>query len=469
MPRILDPERSRDVYARVVEILEKVGVIFSSEDSRKLFAAHGAKTRGETVFIPAKLLELALSLLPDCEFDPARPKKVAATSPFGNVQTLYDEQRQVFRRGTLEDAVKMYRLTQTSALYECANPAIVDPLGNDAPDPYVGQIAVLLRYTDKWISSGMRATAANAKDANLYESQRAAIRLIKQVYDKWDEPLMTQGICPMSPLKYDPECLHNLKATAEEGQRVSLFPCSLTNITGPTGIFELVIHDLAISLAGIVYVQLLRPGLEVSVCPCSAVTDMKTLQPCYGAAETAYISMMIHDFCKAYKINCTLCGTMSDSAAVNYQAGAESFMSTLAPFYISELDTLWCWTGHLSAWYCGSFEKLVYDEELMRNVNRLLRGAELVVDDNFLDILRTGRDEGTFLSPRTRKAYRRDYYISEIFSKYGVAPDMSPEKTDIRIRAQAEINRRLERYQEPDLTRTQKQILQAHLPSPCKY
>lgn len=72
--------------------------------------------------------------------------------------------------------MKMYKLTQTSDLYECASPCVIDPVDNDADDLYVGQIAMLLRYSDKWPSVGIRATAQNSKDGNLYQSARKSIR-----------------------------------------------------------------------------------------------------------------------------------------------------------------------------------------------------------------------------------------------------------------------------------------------------
>ena len=66
------------------------------------------------------------------------------------VPTILDDETGVYRSGTVEDVVKMYKLTQTSDLYECASPCVIDPVDNDADDLYVGQIAMLLRYSDKW-------------------------------------------------------------------------------------------------------------------------------------------------------------------------------------------------------------------------------------------------------------------------------------------------------------------------------
>ncbi len=469
MARILKDLDLQNTYTYATDLLDHVGIVFDSEQSRDLFAKHGATVEGTTVKIPPSMVEQALRTLPDYEYGDPSNKKLVATSPFGNVPVLYDAELQTHRRSKLADAVKMFQLTQTSDLYECCNCAVLEPTDNDADDLYIGQVAMSLRYCDKYISSGMRATAGNAKGGNIYASQRGAIQLIKKFHDNWDETVMTQGICPMSPMKYDIECLENLTATVDEGQPVCLFPCTLTNMTGPAGLYDLVIHDIALALAGIVFIQLMKPGLDVSICPCAAATDMRAVQPAYGAPETAYMGMMIYEFFKSHKIACTVVGTMSDAAQVNYQSAVESFMSSFAPYFLSEIDNVWCYPGHMAAWYCGSFEKAILDEELMRNVNRLFKGVELVVDPKLEKLCAAAKDSGTFLTGRTPKSYRRDHYLTEIFSKHGVARDESPEKTDINIKVQKELERRIEIYREPDWTKAQRDLLQSHLPTACKY
>jgi len=106
---------------------------------------------------------------------------------------------------------------------------------------------------------------------------------------------------------------------------------------------------------------------------------------------------------------------------------------------------------------------------MMRNVNRSLQGVNLKVDSKYMQNLKTAQEKNTFLSGRTPKNYRDEHYLSEIFSKYGVSDDMSPEKTDVNLIVKNELANRIERYQLPDLTNTQKNILQPYLPSKCKF
>ncbi|MEG0377855.1 MAG: trimethylamine methyltransferase family protein [Eubacterium sp.] len=469
MRRLLEDEQLKNIYADVVDILENIGISFDTEKALTLFKENGARVDGKKVFIPHTMLEKALDLLPKHDYSDLSEKRVAATSPFGMVPLLLDEETGEYRKTTIDDAVKMYQLTQTSDFYECASPSVIEPQGNDAEDQYVAQIAMLLKYSDKWFSNGIRATARNSKNGDLYNSSKEAIQLVKKFHDNFEEPVMSQCICPMSPLAYDWECLDNLTAAVEEGQTVVICPCTLTNLTGPASLMGLVIHDIAISLAGIVYIQLLSPGLAVDLCCCSGVTDMRSIQPAYGTAEYVYIAMMFYECCKDLKINCTICGSLADSAKVDYQSGVESLMTTMMPYMVSEIDTIWCYPGLMSAWYCGSFEKLILDEEMMRGVNRALKGVNTKIDPKLKKSLIAAQETGTFLSGKTPSTYKKDHYLTKIFTKYGVSQDISLEKTEVHLKVKKELESRVEMYKAPDLTETQKKLLQDYLPTPCKF
>lgn len=126
-----------------------------------------------------------------------------------NAPCILDDNTGKIRRCNIADAIKIYQINETSSLYECANPGCADPVGNDAPDQFVAQMAISLKYSDKYPSIGLRATVGNSNNGDVYGSARWAFRLVREFYDVWDEPVMTQGICPDPPLADDQECLDN--------------------------------------------------------------------------------------------------------------------------------------------------------------------------------------------------------------------------------------------------------------------
>jgi len=89
---------------------------------------------------------------------------------------IIDDLTGKIRRGNIQDAVKMYQLAKTCDLYESINSGVVDPEGNDSEDQYISQIAMMLI---------------------------------------------------------------NLTALVEEEQDITIFPCTLSFMTGPESLLEM--------------------------------------------------------------------------------------------------------------------------------------------------------------------------------------------------------------------------------------
>ncbi len=231
MPNVLNKKEIETIFETAEDILSTVGIEFETRDSLDLFKQHGAKVEGKRVFIPPGLLAEALSNMPEYRYVPGGKKRLAGISPFCNAPMILDDKTGVMRRGTVEDAVIMYQLGETSEIYEASNPGVVDPAGNDCEDQYLAQIAMLLKYSDKYPNLGLRATKSNTRNGDVYASAKKAIQMIREIKGQNDGPVMGQGICPMAPLSYEEESLINLKVLVEEEQDVTLFPCTLTAST----------------------------------------------------------------------------------------------------------------------------------------------------------------------------------------------------------------------------------------------
>jgi len=467
MRRFVDEVTLQNTYMQVLEILEKVGVRFESEAARELFKERGAIVEGDKVFIKRPLLEEALAATPKQEYGEVTARRAVAAAPFSNAPFLLDDETGAIRRCNMEDAIKLYKIGETSSLYECANPGCADPVGNDAPDQFVAQMAMVLKYSDKYPSFGLRATGSNSRQGDVYGSARKALRLAREFYDTWDEPVMVQGICPNPPLAYDQECLDNLFATIDEKQAVSLFPCSLGFMTAPESIMGTVIHDFAMSLAGLTLIQLKAPGHPTSLCNFSTISDIKTLQPSFGSSECIYIQVIFYELCKSLSLPCVLCGSYGDGTSVDYQAGMEAMLTTLLPFNLTEVDDVWCYPGLMSGFALGSFAKAILDEETLRHANRALQGVDMTIDPDLPKLLAAGLEAGSFLGVGSMDTYQRDSYRTEVFNKDGIAKASGARK-DLAHHIQEIIAARIASYELPKRSAAQQKLLEPHLPSMCR-
>lgn len=469
MPQYVDDTTIQKALAQAFEILEKVGIIFENECACEYFKNRGARVEGDKIFIPHALLEEALSSTPKIDTSAPVQKRVIAANPFGNAPFILDDQTGAIRRCKIVDAVKMYQVSETSPLYHCANPGCADPVDNDAPGQFMAQVAMALKYSAKYLSLGLRATGSNVQNGDVYGSARRAFRLVREFYDLWDQPALTQAICPNPPLAYDRESLANLAAALDEKQAITIVPCSLGYMTGPESIMGLVIHDFALSLAGLAYIQLKSPGHPTTFCDSSTISNIQTLQPNYGSVEAVFIQVIFYELCKALDLPGIICGSYGDGTAVDYQAGMEAMLTTMLPFSLTGVNEVWCNPGLMAGFACGSFHKAILDEETINYANRMLRGVDLNIDPLLPEQLASGRDAGSFLSTGTIDVYRRDNYLTKIFNKRGIAQVTTADSTDLARQAELALAERIAAYQLPERSAAQKKLLQPYLPSPCRY
>lgn len=467
MKKIMTDETIKNAYMKALDIIETVGVKFDNEEIRNFLKEKGAKVEGNRVFIPSKIVEEAIETTPKQDYTSGGEKKVLAATPFSGAPFILDDDTSEIRRCTISDVIKMYQITETSDLYQCANPGFVDPVDNDHEDPFVAQMAMMLKYSGKYPSVGLRATSSTSLNENVYESARKGFRLVREFYDTWDEPAMTQGICPNSPLHYDKECLDNLCAAIDEKQEISLFPCSLTFLSGPETILGMVIHDFAMALAGLTLIQLKSPGHPTAFSEFSTGADIQTLQPAYGSPEAVYTQVAFYEISKYLKLPCSICGSYGDGTAVDYQAGMEALLTVMLPFNLTEVDEVWCYPGHLSGFSCGSFEKAILDEEMIRYANRSLTGINMNIDPNFSEMMAKGMAEGNFLCVGTMENYNKDHYLTKVFSKTGLSQTNSEGSNRLKAKSKEIFKSRIESYVLPEKTKAQEKIIEKYLPKQC--
>lgn len=468
MATILTENEIVSIYDAAADILATVGVEFELDSALALFGKNGVRVKGKRVFIGPDFLADTLKLVPEYSYDPAGAKRLMAGSPFGNAPMIVDDATGLSRRGTVEDAVKAYQLAETGDLYEYANPSVVDPDGNDGDDPYLSQVAMLLKYSDKFPSLGLRATKSNTKNGDVYASAKKGIQLIKAVKGE-DGPVMGQGICPMAPLAYDGESLINLRVLAEEEQDITIIPCTLSFMTGPESLMGIVVHDVAICLAGVVYIQLLKAGTAVSFSNSSTMTDMRTMQPVYASPEYLNVQIMFYEVCRHLGLNCAVSGCLADGVATDYQVGFESCFTAIAPYLMTRVNEIWCSPGHMAAFAGGSFKKMIYDEELLIHCNRALQGLNPGMDPNLKDKLMKSVETKSFLTIGDVGIYRKESRLTPVFNKKGFDAATPQDESVIARNAGKIMEKRCASYTLPERSKAQQALLQPYLPSQCKY
>ena len=311
----------------------------------------------------------------------------------------------------------------------------------------------------------------NVRGKSLKEAAKGIAQLYKEFYDIWDRPVLLTNACALSPLGYSYEVLDNIMGLVEEGQPVTIITCSMTNLTAPAALLGSVIQNNATILAGIVLTQLINPGCPVIYGTVSSPTDMRTVSLAIGAPEAQLIQMASLALGRYYQLPVRTGIAGTDSLKPDYQAGVESFM-ILMTTYLGKSDFVLNHAGILQSYALGSYEKFVLDEEVNRILMRLNLGmdiSDMRAEKVFAEIKKAG-PLGNYLSGRTPKEYRQEHWLTKLFNRQAGNPQpIFDEIGDLRERASKEVEERVAGYTLPDLTKTQKDILNRYLPEDEKF
>lgn len=461
-----------------LRVLKEVGVSFDCEEALKIFKKHGATVEGSIVKIDEDLLNQALETAPKTFTvttsagetkigERFKPKTVGC---YGPPKFLFEDDE--YRVAMKDDMVKFLKLMDTSDVTDFVNNSAYDTadLDKTKDDFYMPQVAMCLKYSQK-PTYGNVANSLNVRGKSLKEAAKGIAQLYKEFYDIWDRPVLLTNACALSPLGYSYEVLDNIMGLVEEGQPVTIITCSMTNLTAPAALLGSVIQNNATILAGIVLTQLINPGCPVIYGTVSSPTDMRTVSLAIGAPEAQLIQMASLALGRYYQLPVRTGIAGTDSLKPDYQAGVESFM-ILMTTYLGKSDFVLNHAGILQSYALGSYEKFVLDEEVNRILMRLNRGmdiSDMRAEKVFAEIKKAG-PLGNYLSGRTPKEYRQEHWLTKLFNRQAGNPQpIFDEIGDLRERASKEVEERVAGYTLPDLTKTQKDILNRYLPEDEKF
>jgi trimethylamine--corrinoid protein Co-methyltransferase len=94
----------------------------------------------------------------------------------------------------------------------------------------------------------------------------------------------------VSPLRFAPETTETLTAAVRAGIPVSLVSAPLAGATAPASLVGTLVQVTAEELAGVTYVQLLRPGHPLLMGGMPLVADLRTGGMIGGSAEMALMN-----------------------------------------------------------------------------------------------------------------------------------------------------------------------------------
>jgi len=442
------------IHTAALAILEKVGVVFHSQEAVDIFQHHGIKTDGNGVFIGSHAVQKALDSAPSEFVLHARnPEKdialgsgqVAFTPGYGAPHIMMPSGEK--RNATLADYRRFCRLVHTSEVVNVSGFLIVDPEGIPRDTYHRDMLYSTMTLCDQPLMGSPLSQSA------MQDAVRMARMLFGHAPDE-EQPIKTvmiSNINSLAPLQYSEEMAEAMIVSARNNQAVVIASAGIMGATSPILPAGHMAVQTACFLAGLVLTQLVNPGAPVVLGGGGSQLDMQSGSYYNGSPESLAALKATAAMADAYNLPCRSGGGLNDAHGLDFQAGAQSAMALMCTLQ-SGIDFVLHACGILASYMAMSYEKFIADEELILGIQKM--AAPITVDGETIDMqaIQAVGACGEYLTHRRTLEFCRSAFMpSRVMNRLAFDTWRAQGAPDIYTRAGKVLAERLAAYQQPDL------------------
>jgi trimethylamine--corrinoid protein Co-methyltransferase len=331
----------------------------------------------------------------------------------GGCVRIYDARQGVVRDATEHDLEELTVLIDGLENIHVCRP-VVYPKEFPTQLRDVFTAATMLQHTGK--AYGVSAYAVKNLDYVVELAGTVAGSLGKLVA----KPFIWGSVCPDSPLSYTESTADILIRWAEIGLPVAIAPCPIGGGTSPVTLAGTLVQQNAEFLAGLVLVQIVRPGIDVKYTTRPIPMDMRTGTAAFGAVEMGMMASAIVQLARRYRVCSDVYGLGTSARQLDEQAGYEKAVNGLL-VALTGADLVAA-AGLLEDALTSSAEQLVIDNEILGMIFRAVRGIEMTPEALAVEVIERVGPGGNYLTDEhTRAHMRREYYQAKLGYRAGSA------------------------------------------------
>lgn len=434
-------------------LLEQVGIEFrDAPEARALLRDAGAEVEGERVRFPRGLCrELVQRSAPhvftQLARNPANSVEIGGAhlvfapsygSPF--VRDLESGRRY----GTIEDFRNLVKLVYLSPWLHHSGGTICEPVDLPVNKRHLDMVYAHLRYSDKPFM-GSVTHPERARDT----VEMARIVFGAETVER--NAVVLSLINANSPLVWDATMLGAARVYAEANQALVITPFILAGAMSPVTVAGTATQTLAEALAGMAYVQLVRPGAPVVLGSFASSLSMQTGAPTFGTPEPALVLYVMGQLARRLGVPFRSGGALTASKICDAQAAYES-ANTMQPTVLGGVNFVLHAAGWLEGGLTVGYEKLVLDADQCGMWHAFLRGVDLSENGQALGALLTNEPGQHFLGhEHTLANFETAFYRSPVADNSSFEQWEAEGATDAAQRAARLWKRALAEYEPPPL------------------
>ena len=396
-------------------VLEEIGIEFREfEPALKLLREAGADIDGERVRFPRGLCRNLLATAPSEYTQYARnPERStiiggdrtvlvpAYGSPF--IRNI-DEGR---RYATIEDFQNFVKLTYMSPGLHHSGGTVCEPVDIPVNKRHLDMVYSHIKYSDKPFMGSVTAP----------ERAEDTIDMVKILFGEdfiQKKTVLTSLINANSPLTFDATMLGAATVYAENNQATMISPFILSGAMSPVSVAGTLTQILAEAMAGMSYIQCVRPGAPVVFGTFASALSMQSGAPTFGGPEPSLViygaAQLARRLNLPFRSGGGLCGSKIPDAQAAYEAA-----NTLQASALAGVNFMLHTAGWLESGLAMGYEKFIMDADQANMVAVLLNGVDTSENGQAMDALREIGPGAHFLgAAHTQANFETAFYRSNI-------------------------------------------------------
>src|SRR5215211_7371830 len=413
---VLDEEGLSLIEHNADTILEEVGIIFRGDpEAVKSLKQAGADVDGELVKFPRGMCRQIVQASAPRTYtqharNPARsvqigdPYTVLAPnygSPF--VRDL-DNGR---RYGTLEDFRNFVKLAYLSPHLHHSGGTVCEPVDVPVNKRHLDMVYAHIRYSDRPFMGSVTHPDRARDTVEMARILFGADRLERDC-------VLLSLINANSPLVWDATMLGAARVYAEANQAVLMTPFILAGAMSPATTAGTITQTLAEALAGMAYVQLVRPGAPVVFGSFASSMSMQSGAPTFGTPEPALVLYSLAACARRLGVPFRSGGSLTASKIPDAQAAYES-ANTLQPTLLAGVNFVLHAAGWLEGGLTMGYEKFVMDLDQCGMMAAFAAGVDLSPNGQAVDaIVENGPGQHFLGTAHTLANFETAFYRSSM-------------------------------------------------------
>jgi trimethylamine--corrinoid protein Co-methyltransferase len=254
-------------------------------------------------------------------------------------------------------------------------------------------------------------------------------------------PFVSLSCCfVVPPMKFATESCETMEACIHAGMPILLLSAGQAGATAPAPIALAIVQAVAEVLAGLVYVNAIRPGHPAILGTWPFVSDLRTGAMSGGSAEQALLSAGCAQMHRFYGIPGGAAGGMTDAKRPDMQAGWEQGL-TNALAGLAGLNMVYESVGMYASLLGFTPQGLVLGNDIIGQAQRCVRGIDVSEDSLSIEGIRAAcldGGPGHYLgSDQTLRLMQTEYLYPDIGNRMSLKDWDEAGRPDLLAKAAA--------------------------------